>query len=31
MVYWGVMGVSRRWYLCGAVCVQGDEVRCIGV
>ena len=22
----GVMGVSHRWHLCGAVCVQGDEV-----
>ena len=27
----GVMGVSHRWHLGGAVCVQGDEVRCIGV
>ena len=27
----GVMGVSHRWHLGGAVCVQGDEVWCIGV
>ena len=23
------MGVSHRWHLCGAVCVQGDEVWCV--
>ena len=30
-VYWGVMGVSRRWHLCGAVGVQVDEVWCTGL